>query len=57
MMKLILVILLAITPYAVNGYKLSNCNFEAPYKCEVIHGIGVVLPPTSLITMWFGDDS
>jgi len=57
MAKLILIILLAVTPYTVNGYKLSNCDFESDYKCEIIHGIGVILPPTALVTMWFGSDS
>ena len=53
---LLLLVLLAM-PWVYNGYKLTNCDFEADYKCEVIHGVGVVLPPTSWITVWFGDDS
>ena len=58
-MKLILllpIIVLGFTPYVWNGYKLSNCDFEANYKCEAIHGVGVIVPPASLITMWFDDD-
>ena len=45
------------TPYVWNAYKLSNCDFESNYKCEAIHGIGVVIPPTALVTVWFADDS
>ena len=58
-MKLLPMIIIAailFTPYAWNGYKLSNCDFESNYKCEAIHGIGVVIPPTAFITVWFGDD-
>ena len=48
--------LLAIVPYIINAYKFAGCDFEANYKCEIIHGIGVGAPPASYITMWFDDD-
>ena len=48
----VLLILMAIaTGWIMNIIKLSNCDFEAPYKCEVIHGIGIV-PPVGMITGW-----
>ena len=34
-----------------NIIKLSDCDFEAPYKCEVVHAVGVV-PPVGMITGW-----
>lgn len=45
-----------VTPYLLNGYKLINCDFKSDYKCEVIHGIGAVIPPMAFITAWFGSD-
>jgi hypothetical protein len=54
-----LVILIFITicaPYVVNAYKFANCDFEANYKCEAIHGAGIVIPPTSFVTVWFDSD-
>ena len=39
-----------------NAAKLSSCDFELPYRCEVIHGIGMVVPPLSIVTVWFDDD-
>lgn len=39
-----------------NAVKLASCDFESNYKCEVIHGAGLVVPPLSLVTVWFADD-
>ena len=43
---------LLLTPYLVNGYKFTECDFEPNYKCEALHGVGVVVPPASYVTMW-----
>ena len=48
--------LIAIASYGGNFYKLTKCDFDAPLKCEVIHGLGV-FPPLSIITVWFGHDN
>ena len=56
MKSIVLLIVVACAPYLINGYKLSNCDFESDYKCEAVHGIGVILPPTAIITVWFDDD-
>lgn len=40
--------------WGVNFYKLTKCDFAAPYKGEVIHGIGLV-PAFSIFTAWFDD--
>ena len=53
----LIITVLAITPYCWNGYKLANCDFKSDYKCEIIHGIGVVIPPSALITVWFDADN
>ena len=53
---LLILFILAVTPYLWNGYKLANCDFESSYKCEVIHGIGVIIPPAAFVTVWFSVD-
>lgn len=52
----LIISVLAITPYVWNGFKLASCDFESDYKCEIIHGIGVLIPPTAFIAVWFNDD-
>ncbi len=42
--------------WCFNTAKLIDCDFRAEYHCEVMHTIGVVLPPLSVITVWFGSD-
>lgn len=44
-------ICLAISGYVSNIYKLTGCDFdpETPYKCEIIHTIGI-LPPVGIFT-------
>jgi hypothetical protein len=34
-----------------NLIKLTNCDFEAPYKAEVIHTIGII-PIVGGVTGW-----
>lgn len=55
-MKQILIVWLVLvlvigTGWVKNIIKLSSCDFEAPYKAEVIHGIGII-PPVGMITGW-----
>ena len=42
--------------YGLNAYKLTQCDFESPYKCEVVHGVGLV-PPLWVATVWFDTDT
>jgi hypothetical protein len=44
-------IALLLVGYAKNIIKLSECDFEAPYKAEVIHSIGLI-PVVGVITGW-----
>lgn len=53
----LLMLTILITPYIWNGVKFVNCDFKSDYKCEVVHGTGVFIPPASYITVWFDDDS
>ena len=39
-----------------NAVKLTSCDFESNYRCELLHGAGLVVPPLSIVTMWVGDD-
>lgn len=39
------------TGWVKNLIKLTECDFEAPYKAEVIHYIGIV-PPVGMVTGW-----
>jgi len=34
-----------------NVVKLTRCDFEAPYKGEIIHAVGLI-PHLSIITVW-----
>jgi hypothetical protein len=46
-------VLFAAGSWFYNAYLLvTECDFASPYKCEAIHGIGVVVPPASMITAW-----
>lgn len=51
-----LVAVLVIGSWAWNAVKLTYCDFEPNYRCEFIHGAGLVVPPLSIVTVWFGDD-
>jgi len=49
---IILVVILAIgIGWVKNIIKLTECDFEAPYKAEVVHAIGVI-PFVGAITGW-----
>ena len=57
MKAIILAILItAISAYAINVWKFVGCDFESPWKCELLHGAGVIAAPLSLITVWFPSD-
>jgi len=35
--------------YIANIVKLSDCDFKAPYKAEIIRGVGIVIPPVGYV--------
>lgn len=53
---LLIIFAIAITPWVWNAAKFAQCDFESNYKCEIIHGIGLFVPPASWITVWFDTD-
>ena len=42
-----------IISYIANLIMFFDCDFDAPMRDEVIHGIGVLVPILSPITVWF----
>ena len=55
-LTLMIICILVCTPYVWNAVKFASCDFESNYECEVVHGIGVFIPPSAFVTVWFGDD-
>ena len=45
--------LIVLVAYINNLIDLFSCDFETPFKEEIIHLIGVFIPPASLITCWY----
>ena len=39
--------------WVINLIKLTQCDFEPLWKEEIIHGVGVIIPPASILTVWF----
>ena len=36
----------------INIYKLTQCDFQSPYKGEILHAVGIIVAPVSVITVW-----
>lgn len=53
--KLGAVVMIRIVLWVVNFTKLTRCDFQSPWKCELIHGIGL-FSPVQMIAVWFGTD-
>lgn len=39
--------------WIVNLIAAFNCDYESPYREEIIHLIGVFVPPTAMLTVWY----
>ena len=50
LVALFLVVVVAVG-WVKNLIKLVNCDFAAPYKCEVVRALGL-MPPIGAITGW-----
>lgn len=37
------------TGWVMNIYKLTQCDFEAPYKAEVIRVVGIIPPVGAIV--------
>ena len=55
-MVILLVFAVAGISWIWNAAKLVSCDFESNYKCEIVHALGVFVPPLSPITVWFASD-
>jgi hypothetical protein len=44
-----------IVSWGVNAYKLTKCDFIAPFRCEIIHVVGLI-PAMSVATVWVDTD-
>ena len=53
---LVVIFMLPVVAWGFNLYKLMSCDFQSPYRCEMVHGTGVFVPPASIVTVWFDDD-
>lgn len=51
----IVIALFSVYCYVGNIIAFAHCDFKAPYKGEIIHGLGIVVPPASYVTVWFND--
>lgn len=47
--------ILVISTWILNFIKLTDCDFKSPYKCEVIHAVGII-PPFSVATVWYNSE-
>ena len=47
---IIAIYLIAVWGYIANIYKLTDCDFDKPYKAEVIRVVGIVVPPVGCVT-------
>lgn len=49
-LAIIAIYILAVWGYIANIYKLTDCDFDKPYKAEVIRIVGICVPPVGCIT-------
>lgn len=52
----LVIILIGGAGWLFNVYKLATSNFEAPYKNEIIRGIGVVVAPLGAVVGYINMD-
>lgn len=48
---IVVLFIFGVTGWIMNIVKLTECDFEKPYKAEVIHVLGVV-SPIGAVTGW-----
>lgn len=44
------IMILPVIGYVSNIVKLCHCDFQAPYKAEVVRGVGVAIPVVGMVT-------
>lgn len=48
---ILIIFVVGFVGWVKNIIKLSNCDFEKPYKAEIIHSVGLV-PVVGAVTGW-----
>ena len=48
---LTVLVIVVFTGWVKNIVKLSECDFKAPYKAEVVHAVGLI-PHVGMVTGW-----
>jgi len=51
----LIVMVFVVGCWFANMYKFINCDFESPYRAEVIHAVGI-FTPLSPLTVWVNDE-
>lgn len=44
-----LILVAGVVGWVKNIIELTECDFKAPYKCEVIRAVGVMVPPVGAV--------
>lgn len=52
---LVVVVVFGALSWIMNAVKLTSCDFEPNYRCEIIHGLGLI-PALAFVTVWARDD-
>ena len=45
----IAITLLAIVGWGSNVISFTQCDFDSPYQCEIVRGVGIVVAPVGAI--------
>jgi hypothetical protein len=51
-----IVVFLGCIGWCMNAYKLTQCDFDKPYKCEAVRSVGVFIPFIGAITGYYDFD-
>lgn len=49
----LLIWIYGVIAWIVNLFKFVTCDFDAPWKDEIIRAVGLFIPPCSMVTCWF----
>lgn len=49
---LIIFYIFGLVTWVINLFQFLGCDFNAPYRDEAIHLIGVCVPFSSIVTIW-----
>jgi hypothetical protein len=54
-LAIVFLFVVVVTSWVINLIQYTRCDFAPDYRCETLHLMGVI-PPVSLITVWFDTD-